>query len=288
MADARACKCEHRQESLSKSSLNRTERRVVTGNSQATMTAAPPSEINMSSLRATAQQAAASAHAAFGPHRRTVERRKGSDATRGTATGPPIRVAILRNRTVFYLHLTFALHRKRFLTFPRAGGSVALERTKMRTYAPREPQLDKRVAHLAPPHLAFALCEMGSLMRMGRCHESGRVTRYRANKVGGERPPTGLNNPISLFLRLGRLRPRCQVIAVLIFMILDLIFAHGFHRGLRHAAVGSLLPGHAVLHSLLPLRRRWRRIITDSLTANTYEPHKQCRCHFVRHLAFPL
>jgi hypothetical protein len=120
-----------------------------------------------------------------------------------------------------------------------------------------------------------------------RCHESGRVVRYRAEKVGEERPPT-VSITISLFLRLGRLRPRCQVVAVLIFMILDLIFAHGFHCGLRHAAVGSLLPGHAVFHSLLPLRRRWRRIITDSLTANTYEPHKQGRCHFVRHLAFPL
>ena len=125
-------------------------------------------------------------------------------------------------------------------------------------------------------------------MRTGRCYESDWVTRYRADKVGGERPPTVLITPISLFLRLGRLRPRCQVVAVLIFMILDFIFAHGFHRGLSHAAVGSLLPGHAVFHSLLPLRRRWRRIITDSLTANTYEPHKQGRCHFVRHLAFPL
>ena len=65
-------------------------------------------------------------------------------------------------------------------------------------------------------------------------------------------------------------------------MILGLIFAHGFHCGLRHAAVGSLLPGHAVFHSLL----RLRRIITDSLTADTYEPHKQGRCHFVRHLRF--
>jgi hypothetical protein len=34
-----------------------------------------------------------------------------------TATGPPIRGGYFKHRTVFFLHLTSALHRGRFLTF---------------------------------------------------------------------------------------------------------------------------------------------------------------------------
>jgi hypothetical protein len=72
---------------------------------------------------------------------------------------------------------------------------------------PANPSLISALRHLAPPHLESALCEMGSLMRTGRCHESGRVTRYRANKVGGERPPTVSITPSLYSCGLGACGP---------------------------------------------------------------------------------